>query len=32
MSHKRISKNKNVALTILPPDAAGLDIGATENM
>ena len=30
MSRKRIRKNKNVALTILPPDAAGVDIGATE--
>ena len=29
MSRKRIGKNKNVALTILPPDAAGVDIGAT---
>ena len=29
MSRERISKNKNVALTILPPDA-GVDIGATE--
>ncbi len=30
MSRKRISKNKKVALPILNPDAAGIDIGATE--
>jgi transposase len=30
MSRKRISKNKKVALPVLNPDAAGIDIGATE--
>jgi transposase len=30
MSRKRVSNNKKVALPILNPDAAGIDIGATE--
>jgi transposase len=30
MTRKRANKNKNVALPILNPDAAGIDIGATE--
>jgi transposase len=30
MSRKRMNKNKKVALPILNPDAAGIDIGATE--
>ncbi len=30
MSRKRANKNKKVALPILHPDAAGIDIGATE--
>jgi hypothetical protein len=30
MPHKRIIKNKKVALPVLNPDAAGIDIGATE--
>jgi hypothetical protein len=30
MSSKRVSKNKKVALPVLNPDAAGIDIGATE--
>jgi transposase len=30
MPRKRITKNKNVALPVLNPDAAGIDIGATE--
>jgi transposase len=30
MSRKRVNKKKNVALPILNPDAAGIDIGATE--
>jgi len=30
MPRKRVSKNKKVALPVLNPDAAGIDIGATE--
>ena len=30
MSRKRMSNNKKVALPMLNPDAAGVDIGATE--
>src|SRR5215831_485986 len=30
MPRKRVTKNKNVALPVLNPDAAGIDIGATE--
>jgi transposase len=30
MSHKRVNKNKKVTLPVLNPDAAGIDIGATE--
>jgi hypothetical protein len=30
MSRKRVSKSKKVALPILNPNAAGIDIGATE--
>ena len=31
MPRKRVSKNKKVSLPVLNPDAAGIDIGATEN-
>jgi transposase len=30
MPRKRINKNKKVTLPVLNPDAAGVDIGATE--
>jgi transposase len=30
MPHKRVNKNKKVTLPVLNPDAAGIDIGATE--
>lgn len=30
MARKRVNKNKRVALPVLNPDAAGIDIGATE--
>jgi hypothetical protein len=30
MSRKRVIKNKKVALPVLNPDAAGIDIGATK--
>jgi transposase len=30
MARKRVSKNKKVTLPVLNPDAAGIDIGATE--
>jgi transposase len=30
MSRKRVNKNKKVTLPVLNPDAAGIDIGATE--
>jgi hypothetical protein len=30
MPRKRVNKNKKVALPVLNPDAAGIDIGATE--
>src|SRR5262245_60665848 len=30
MPRERVTKNKNVALPVLNPDAAGIDIGATE--